>query len=37
MKADVSSTTAHHPAAADIAKFCREEVEKCGSMLMIAQ
>jgi len=25
-----SSTPLHHPAAADVAKFCREEIEKCG-------
>ena len=27
-----SSSTSYHPAATDVAKFCREEIEKCGSM-----
>jgi len=31
MKADGSSSVLYHPAAADVAKFCREEIEKCGS------
>jgi len=32
MKASGNSTITCHPAAADVAKFCREEIEKCGSM-----
>jgi len=34
IKADNSSTISYHPAAADVAKFCREEIEKCGSKLL---
>jgi len=32
MKFTASSATTplHHPAAAEVAKFCREEIEKCG-------
>jgi len=30
MKVGESSKVLHHPAAADVAKFCREEIEKCG-------
>ena len=37
MKTDSSSTVLHHPAASDVAKFCREEIEKCGSMFVFAQ
>jgi len=32
MKPDNNSRTLNHPAAADVAKYCREEIEKCGSM-----
>lgn len=32
MKPDDNSRTLNHPAAADVAKYCREEIEKCGSM-----
>jgi len=32
MKGDSSSTVLCHPAAADVAKYCREEIEKCGGM-----
>jgi len=34
MKADGSSAVSSHPAAAQVAKFCREEIEKCGSMFV---
>jgi len=30
VKADNSSTLSHHPAASVVAKYCREEIEKCG-------
>jgi len=35
MKVDGNSTALYHPAAADVAKFCREEIEKCGSMFAV--
>jgi len=30
MKVSGCSTVVPHPAATDVAKFCREEIEKCG-------
>jgi len=35
MKVTEHSTALHHPAAADVAKFCREEIEKCGGTFLI--
>jgi len=32
VKTDSNSAMSYHPAAADVAKFCREEIEKCSGL-----